>query len=266
MVKLVGILNITPDSFSDGGKYFSLKNALNKTRKLLEDGADIIDIGAESTRPNAQILSDDEEWQRLENILPQIITLVKDFNQKNNKKIQTSIDSYHFSTIKKSFQLGIDIINDVSGLIDENIIEFIAKNNIKTVLMHNLAIHANPNILINQYLDINHEIIKWTQQKIKYLEKFSVKKTQLIFDPGIGFSKNAKQSIQILKNISNYKILKLPIYVGHSMKSFLDSIDILGDRTSKTLKISEFLIKNKVDYLRIHDVFSHQKLIKNIKN
>lgn len=265
VTKIVGILNITPDSFSDGGKFFDFDSALKQTQKLLNDGADMIDIGAESTRPNAQILSDEQEWQRLAEILPEIIAEVKNFNQINKKKVLTSIDSYHFSTIKKSYELGIDIINDVSGLVDQKIIEFIGKNKIKTILMHNLAIHANPNIIVNEYLDldINREIIKWTQNKIEYLAKFKITKEQLIFDPGIGFSKNSKQSIQILKNIDSYKILSMPIYIGHSMKSFLDNIDIKGDKQQKTLAVSEFLIKNEVDYLRVHDVTAHQELIKN---
>ncbi len=263
MVEIVGILNITPDSFSDGGKYLSLKSAISQTQKLLQDGADIIDIGAESTRPGAQILSDQDEWQRLEKILPQIIAEVKNFNQKEGKNIQTSIDSYHFSTIKKAYELGIDIINDISGLVNKNIVKFIAKNNITTILMHNLAIHANPNLVINKHLDINREIIKWAEEKISNITQFGVKKEQLIFDPGIGFSKNADQSVQILKNIDTYQALNLPIYIGHSMKSFLDIVNIEGSREQKTIKISQFLAKNKVDYLRVHNVYLHKQALGN---
>lgn len=262
VTKLVGILNITPDSFSDGGQFFSKEQALKQTHKLLADGADIIDIGAESTRPQAKILSDEEEWSRLEQVLPAIINEIKNFNQKNNKQVQASIDSYHFSTIQKAYELGVDIINDVSGLADENIIKFIAKNNITTILMHNLAIHADPNLIVNENLNINQEIIKWTRNKINQLIKFGVQKKQLIFDPGIGFGKNAKQSILILKNITKYKILNLPIYVGHSRKSFLDSVNIEGDREGKTLEISNFLIKKEIDYLRVHDVATHNNFLR----
>ena len=254
--KIVGILNITPDSFSDGGKFNSLNSALNHLKEMLDAGADMIDIGAESTRPNAKPISANEEWQRLEKILPAIILEVKKY-----PKVQTSIDSYHFEVIKKSYELGIDIINDVSGLIDENIIKFIAEKNITTVLMHNLAIHANPDLIINQHLDINNEIITWAQQKISYLTKKGVRKSQLIFDPGIGFAKDAKQSIRILKNIDSYRVLEAPLYIGHSKKSFLDSLNIEGNRTEKTLEVSKFLIEKKVDFLRVHDVLEHRKLL-----
>jgi dihydropteroate synthase len=260
MVKLVGILNITPDSFSDGGKYFDTSKALYHTKELLKDGADIIDIGAESTRPNAKILSDKEEWSRLKNTLPQIICEIKNFNQQNSRNVKISIDSYHFNTIKRAYELGIDIINDVSGLVNEDVIKFIAQNKITTILMHNLAIHSNPNLIVNQHLNINHQIIKWGRKKIKILNEYGVNKQQLIFDPGIGFSKNATQSIQILKNINYYRILELPLYIGHSMKSFLNSIDLEGDLKTKTLTVSKFLI-NKVDYLRVHDVASHKEIM-----
>lgn len=262
MTKLVGILNITPDSFSDGGKFNSLENALNQTKKLLQDGADMIDIGAESTRPGAVKIDDTEEWNRLEKILPAVILEVKKFNEKNNKSVTTAIDSYHFETLKKAYENGVDIINDVSGLIDEKIINFVAKNNVTTVLMHSLSVPADPKIIINPHLNVNEEIFNWAKNKILELEKKGVKKSQLIFDPGIGFSKNADQSIKILKNIELYKDLRVSVYVGHSKKSLLDNLDIEGDRADKTLEISKFLIEKGVDFIRIHDVEEHKNLLK----
>ncbi len=256
VTKLVGILNITPDSFSDGGRFNSLDAALNHLKKMLEEGADIIDIGAESTRPKAIPISQEEEWSRLEKILPTAISEIKKY-----PKVQSSIDSYHFENIKKAHQLGINIINDVSGLSNERIVQFIAEKNITTILMHNLATHANPNLVVNPSLNIHNEIIAWAQNKISYLLRNGVKKSQLIFDPGIGFAKDAQQSIHILKNIDTYRILGLPLYVGHSKKSFLDSLEIAEDRAQKTLKISKFLIDKNVEFLRIHDVFSHKKLL-----
>jgi dihydropteroate synthase len=259
--QLVGILNITPDSFSDGGKYNLPNSAISHLHKLLKDGAKIIDIGAESTRPNAVPISWQEEWSRLENILPKIIEEVQKFNKKNNQNIETSIDSYHFATIEKSYNLGIDIINDVKGLIDDRIINFIAKNKVKTILMHNHPLQINENLLHNQQLGINLQILKWARNKISYLKQKGVDKSQLIFDLGIGFNKNALQSIIILKNINLFRVLGLPLYVGHSKKSFLDAINIEGNRQSKTLEISKFLIKRNIDYLRVHDVAEHYKLL-----
>jgi len=267
--KIVGILNLTPDSFSDGGKFDSLEQAMIHLKKMILNGADVIDIGAQSTRPNAIKISNEQEWIRLENILPAIIKEIQKFNRDNNKKIQISIDSYHFETIKKSYELGIDIINDVSGLKDEKIIEFIATKNITTILMHSLSVPVNPQLVINENINVNKEILNWACEKISLLQKMGVKKSQLIFDVGIGFGKSAKQSICILKDINSYRILGLPLYVGHSKKSFLDEVKIdeefklknLDERAQKTLTVSKFLINQKIDYLRIHDVAEHVELI-----
>jgi len=256
--KIVGILNVTPDSFSDGGKFSSLDAALNHLRKMINDGADMIDIGAESTRPQASKISAKEEWQRLEKILPAIISEVK----KSPRKIQTSIDSYHFETIKKSYELGVDIINDVSGLVDEKIIDFIAQKNITTILMHNLQIPTNPDLIINPHVGIMPKILNFAQEKISYLEKKGVKKSQLIFDPGIGFGKNAQQSIRILKNLDALRVLGLPLYIGHSKKSFLDEVKIAGDRAEKTLIISKFLAQKNVEFIRVHDVAENFSVVR----
>jgi dihydropteroate synthase len=256
--KIVGILNLTPDSFSDGGKYFNEETALFHLTEMMLSGVDIVDIGAESTRPNAQILQAREEISRLENILPKLISAVKNFNKIHHKNIQTSIDSYHLETIIFAHKIGVEIINDVSGLIDEKIIDYIAQNNLTAILMHNLAIHSNHDLIVNRDLNVVDEIINWGQQKIAYLTSKKIQKSQLIFDPGIGFAKNSTQSIRILKNINALRVLNLPIYVGHSKKSFLDAINIPSqpnlDRTAKTLILSQYLAQKNVDYLRVHDV------------
>jgi dihydropteroate synthase len=127
--------------------------------------------------------------------------------------------------------------------------------------MHNLAIHANPDLVVNPHLNINKEILNWAAKKISDLEKKGVKKSQLIFDPGIGFGKDAKQSIRILRSIDAYRALGLPLYVGHSKKSFLDALDIPGNRASKTLEISKFLAGKKVEFLRVHDVSENLEAI-----
>jgi dihydropteroate synthase len=225
---------------------------------MMLSGVDIVDIGAESTRPNAQILQAQDEISRLENILPKLISAVKNFNKIHHKNIQTSIDSYHLETIIFAHKIGVEIINDVSGLIDEKIIDYIAQNNLTAILMHNLAIHSNPDLIVNRDLNVVDEIINWGQQKIAYLTSKKIQKSQLIFDPGIGFAKNSTQSIRILKNINALRVLDLPIYVGHSKKSFLDAINIPSqpnlDRIAKTLILSQYLAQKNVDYLRVHDV------------
>ena len=129
MTKIVGILNVTPDSFSDGGKFSSLESALAHAQEMILEGAGVIDIGAESTRPQATPIGAEEEWSRLEKILPAVVALAKP------QGIQTSIDSYHFETIRKAQEIGVEIINDVSGLIDKKIVEFVAAKNISVILM-----------------------------------------------------------------------------------------------------------------------------------
>jgi dihydropteroate synthase len=268
--KIVGILNLTPDSFSDGGKYYNEKSAITQTTKMLDEGADIIDIGAESTRPNATILSADQEISRLQNILPKLVEIVKNFNQQKQKNVEISIDSYHYETMVFASQNHIKFINDISGLIDERVINFIAKNNLTAILMHNLAIHANPDIIINRELNVFSEITEWANQKIAILQSKNIDKSQLIFDPGIGFSKNGLQSLRIIKNISAYKSLGLKIYVGHSNKSFLDYLKINPKneltRHQKTLIVSQYLAKNSVDYIRVHDVGANISAIKEYFN
>ena len=260
--QIVGILNITPDSFSDGGKFDSLDAALTHTKQMIDDGADVIDIGAESTRPGSVRISDEEEWERLENILPEIVKVVKNAN----RKVKTSIDSYHFDNIKRAYEAGVDVINDVEGLSDSRIVDFIAAKNIETVLMHNEKVDPLPDTVLNEHLNLTHKIIDWAHAKLRYLTKKGVSKSQLIFDVGIGFGKDANQSIRVLKYINNYKIMGMPVYVGHSKKSFLKAIDFRQygddlDASQKTLIISKYLLHRGVDYLRVHDVKEHSSLL-----
>ena len=270
--KIVGILNITPDSFSDGGRFDAPLQALEHLRQMLQEGVDVIDVGAESTRPNATPISVEEEWLRLTKILPQVVFAVEKFNRDNSKQVEISIDTYHALTAKRAYEVGVKIINDVSGLKNFEMVEFIAQKNIKTVFMHSLSVPANPEIIINQSLNVTREILHWAHEKISYLEKNGVKNSQLIFDPGIGFSKSATQSLRIIKNISDFQSLNLPIYIGHSKKSFLDALKIEGlsndkeSRAQKTLIISSYLARRNVDFIRVHDVLENKKAIQEKNN
>lgn len=256
MTKFVGILNITPDSFFDGGKYDEENNAVMQLENLLKKSADIIDIGAESTRPNATSLSADEEWERLKNILPKAIKIVTQHNLENQRQVEISLDSRHHQNVVKALELGIDIINDVSGFKDSEMVLLAAKSGKKIILMHNLGIPADKNKIIDVDLDAVEIVINWGQIKIEQLQKAGVKKEQIIFDPGIGFGKNSTQSIELLKQIDRLRILDLPLYVGHSNKSFLDYWDIENciNREEKTAAVSQYLIEKNVEYLRLHKV------------
>lgn len=250
--QILGILNITPDSFSDGGKHYHIDTALKHAIDLFNAGADIIDIGAESTRPNATAVSEEIEWQRLYPVLKSIIN-----NYKNNPwKPQISIDTRHYNNAHKAISLGIDIINDVSGLSDINMCKLIAETNVHAIYMHNLGIPANRNQLISIYKNPVKEVLKWATKRKLQILKTGLKPNKLIFDPGLGFGKNPQQNLQILKQIHNFHDLEIPLLVGHSRKSFLELANNKpsNEKDYETAVISEFLARKKIQYLRVHNV------------
>ncbi|MDA0902087.1 MAG: dihydropteroate synthase [Proteobacteria bacterium] len=264
MTKLVGILNITPDSFSDGNKYNTKQAALNHLEQLVLQGASTIDIGAESTRPFATPISHNEEWQRLSEILPEIINYTKQYNKANQRNIEISLDSRHYQTVDKALDLGIDIINDVGGFDQKEMVDLAVNSQKKIVVMHNLGVPADKNKIIPSNLDVIEELIAWMKKKERILLEAGVKKENIIFDPGIGFGKNADQSIYILKNIEKLRVLNIPLFIGHSKKSFLEKFfeDKSMDVAEMTLEVSRDLISKDVEYLRIHDVGEHFAIIK----
>jgi dihydropteroate synthase len=255
MVKLVGILNITPDSFSDGGKYNTIQNSILRVEELIRQGVSIIDIGAESTRPGALPITHKEEWQRLQFILPYVTEIA----HKNNVRI--SIDSRHYLTIKKVLEeFSIDIINDVTGFRSTNMLNLAIASQKQIILMHNLGVPVQKSKIMKPNSDVVCSIQRWMQRKITFLTNQGIKKENIIFDPGIGFGKNIEQSWQILNNMDKFQDLGIEIFVGHSRKSFLESDDI-SSKDEKTLEISKFLISKGVDYLRVHNVELHNNLL-----
>ncbi len=262
MTKLAGILNITPDSFSDGGKYSKTKNdVLTYAEKLIVDGVDIIDIGAESTRPDATMLTADEEWTRLSPVINELINLT----HKNNKQI--SLDSYHTQNIKKAIDLGIDFINDVSGINNKENIELLKKNRVPFVLTHNLGLPASKDITIPDNENIIAHLNTWILEIKKITHEHNINLQQIIIDPGIGFGKTAKQSIEIINNIEKLNKGEFRIYIGHSKKSFLNYLypKISQDRSIETLEVSKLLINKNIDFLRVHDIAIHREYISNLQ-
>lgn len=248
--QLVGILNITPDSFSDGGKYNNQKAALKQTETLITEGADIIDIGAESTRPNAQLITADEEWNRLKNVLPNIIALT----HQHQKLI--SLDTRNAITAQKALDLGVDIINDVSGLEDPNMGQVISSYNKPIIINHNLGLPASPDITLSNNEDIIKVIKDWGKDKISSLEnQYNIPKKNIVFDVGIGFGKTPQQSLEIINNITSFKKLGTKIYVGHSRKSFLNLYQP-NSILAKDLLTAYFASKiaADIDYIRIHNI------------
>ncbi|MBL6784845.1 MAG: dihydropteroate synthase [Rickettsiales bacterium] len=257
-MKIIGILNITPDSFSDGGKFNDRESALRQVKNLVDQGADIIDVGAESTRPGAQVLSYQQEWQRLESILSYVI----DYARTNN--VEVSLDSYHPENIAKGLDLGIDYINDVSAAQNEEIIQLASESGCKLVLNHNLGIPADKTKLVDPRVDIIKYLNDWYELKLEKFTSKGVDRNKIILDVGIGFGKSSKQSFEVLERIEELKSLGCELYVGHSRKSFLADFDkyhffknefvnLNGSKDYLTDVLTKYL-SDKIDYVRVHDV------------
>jgi len=246
--KLVAIVNVTPDSFSDGGKYFRPEEAVKVIEQHIADGADIIDIGAESTRPGAIPLTSDEEWQRLEPVFK--ILPMGTF----------SLDTRHAETARKALDYGIDWINDVSGFSDMVMLDTVKNSDCKLVVMHSLSIPADKNIVMPESVDVVQEIMEFAKKRIGEMASAGIARDRIIFDPGIGFGKTARQSWAIIDSTEHFSILGVPLLIGHSRKSFLS--DRPGEsRDEQTLAVSQTLVKRGVAYLRVHDVAAHKRML-----
>ena len=254
----MGILNVTPDSFSDGGKYLKQSQAKKHLEYLFKTGAEIVDIGGESTRPGSKAIDSKEEWNRIKDIL----------NSINKKKI-ISLDTRKSDVMEKGIKLGVKLINDISGLsYDKRTIDVLKKYQIPFVLQHSLG---NPEIMQKnpRYKNVLLDIYDFFEKKIEILKKAGVSHRNIILDPGIGFGKKLKHNITLIKNISIYHSLGLPILLGISRKRFIKDISKKNDsslRVGGTLSSSIFAITQGVQILRVHDVNEIIQGIKVYKN
>lgn len=255
--KIVPIINITPDSFSDGGKYSSLGNIKKEFEKIKNLNINFVDIGGQSTRPNATIISEKEEWNRLE---PVIKVACEIFNDESDV---ISIDTYHPETAEKAIKLGANCINDVSGAMNKDMVKLAVDNDVLLIFMHNLGIPANPLLTIPESEDPIKIVKNWAKNKIDELINLGVNLDKLIFDPGIGFGKTKEQSFLLIKEIDKFIDMGVKIMVGHSRKSFLSLFTDLpfSERDIETLSISTYLFDKKVDFIRVHNYAYHQRFL-----
>ncbi len=243
---IMGILNITPDSFSDGGKYNNSYLAEKKLNTLFKAGADIVDIGGESTRPGSKSISSKVEWKRIIKILKKI-----------NKRDFISLDTRKSDIMQKGIKYGIKLINDVSGLsFDRNTVNVLKKYKIPFVLQHSLG---NPDVMQKnpKYKNVLLDIYDFFEKKIKFLRSIGINHNNIFLDPGIGFGKNLKHNMTIIKNISIYHSLGFPILVGVSRKRFIKEVSGGNDSLSRiggTVSTNIFLMMQGVQMLRVHDV------------
>ena len=246
MTQLIGILNITPDSFSDGGQFTDVEKAITHAEKLINDGADLIDIGAESTRPNATPLTADEEWERLEPVLAELLELYPD---------SLSVDTYHPENAERALVMGDVIINDVTGMNNPAMCEVVAKHYACVIISHlhgtdPQAAHEGKLIASKQ------QVIDELMVSVSKLEALGLGRQQIILDPGIGFGKTPALNEELLRFADD--VPDFPVMIGYSRKRFLgDDRMELGPN----LAAGKIAIKSGAAYLRVHDVAGHQQLI-----
>jgi 2-amino-4-hydroxy-6-hydroxymethyldihydropteridine diphosphokinase/dihydropteroate synthase len=250
---LMGVVNVTPNSFSDGGKFFRADAASQQALYLSYSGAEIIDIGAESTEYNATALTSDEEWARLEPVLNELHRVKNDFLLPP----KISIDTRHADVAKKALAYDfVHYINDVTGLQDPAMIDLAVQSQKKCIVMHHLTIPANKAEVLPRSMDVVAHLYDWAQKHFDDLERKGIVRKNIIFDPGIGFGKTAEQSLALIKNIDVFSKLACSILVGHSRKSFISmfSRHMAPERDVETLVCSLYLADKAVDILRVHDV------------
>ena len=251
---VMGVLNLTPDSFSDGGKFNKEKVGLKHAFDLFESGADLVDVGGESTRPGSKSISEKEEWSRIEKIIKKIV-----------KKIPLSLDTRKADIMSKGIKIGIKLINDVSGLsYDTKTIDVLKKNKFPFVIQHSQGtpenMQNNPKYK-NELLDI----YDFFEEKIKFLRSKGIKHNNIIVDPGIGFGKNLKHNMNLIKRVSIFHTLGFPVLLGLSRKKFIKDLSGKNDTKEKlggTIASSLYSLMQGVQILRIHDV---NELIQSIK-
>jgi dihydropteroate synthase len=218
-------------------------------------GAAVIDIGAESTRPGATPLTADEEWARLEPALGRLV----DRHRGNVLRPRFSVDTYHVATAGRALALGADIINDVSGLTTPGMIELAATSGKDFVAMHNLGVPADKARTLRADQDPTEAVERWLEQRLTDWQQAGLDFSRIVFDPGIGFGKNALQSLRLMRNVQRFHRYALRLLVGHSRKSFMHHV-ATADRTDRdlfTIGVSLKLCDAGVDILRVHDVAAH---------
>lgn len=250
--KIVGILNITPNSFSDGGMYNSTEKACDHFKQLLSDGADVIEIGAESTKPGAPAIS---SGKQLEKIMP-----VLRFIKQNNYNIPISIDTRNSIVAEECLKNGATIINDVSGLkYDKEMAKIIAKYDGELILQHSLGNEKNMEEKPN-YKNVVDDVFKDLYKQTEYAKYCGIK--NLIIDAGIGFDKDLEDNFRIINRIEEFYSLGYPLMLGLSRKSLLNIKD--ADNEEKdlyTLALNTLALEHHVDYIRVHNVKIHRKLM-----
>ncbi|MBL8047460.1 MAG: dihydropteroate synthase [Chthonomonas sp.] len=248
--KILGIVNVTPDSFSDGGKSFGIDQAVEAAQQLRAEGADYIDIGGESTRPGAEPVELEEEWKRVEPVITRLIEL----------GIPVSLDTRKAEIARRGIVLGVQMVNDVSGGDDPRMVDIIAASEVKYCLMHH---QGDPQTMQMSpaYTEVVTDVRSWLSDRAEELVAAGVNRDHLIVDPGFGFGKTTEHNLQLLQELRQFRRLRLPIMVGLSRKSFIgrylgneETPADINDRLPATLVAQLYAVTWGAEYVRTHDV------------
>ncbi len=251
----MGILNVTPDSFSDGSKYCDAPSAVRHALEMVKEGADIIDVGGESSRPGSEPIGIEEELHR-------VVPVIKAIREKN-PDITISVDTRKAAVAAESCNAGADMINDISALMfDPEMAETVARSGAYIVLMH---MKGTPRDMQKEpyYSDVISEVEDFLHERLECARECGIDEERIILDPGIGFGKRVEDNLRIIKELSRFKTLGRPILVGSSMKSFIGKLtdwDMEG-RVEGTLASIAIAIWNGADIVRVHDVRKTRKVV-----
>ena len=253
--RIMGILNITPDSFSDGGDFLKIDTAVNHALRMIQEGAEIIDIGGESTRPGSLPVSTAEELKRT-------IPVIQALRKKTQALI--SIDTSKPEVASQAIEAGVDIVNDVTGLSNPAMIEACASSNVGLVCMH---MQGTPENMQDQpvYSDVIQEIQLFFTQQLERLTASGIALERICFDPGVGFGKTLEDNLQILREIKALRVSNRPLLMGISRKSFISKItedDDIDSREAPTVGLTSYLANQGVNIHRVHDVLSNTQALR----
>ncbi|MDP8011366.1 MAG: dihydropteroate synthase [Thermoplasmata archaeon] len=244
-IRIMGILNVTPDSFSDGGKYFKKEDAVKHAKYMIDSGADIIDVGAESSRPGSLPISKEEELSRLDPIIDDLVSL----------PVAISVDTYKPEVAEFVLEKGAKIINDIYSLGKEGMLEIIKRYNAGIILMH---MKGDPSNMQENpvYVNVVSEIINFLREKAYYAIGNGIKRDQIAIDPGIGFGKKLEHNVAILRELQSFKSLGFPIVIGVSRKRFIGDIlnKNVNERLVGSISAALYAAFNGAKVLRVHDV------------
>jgi 2-amino-4-hydroxy-6-hydroxymethyldihydropteridine diphosphokinase / dihydropteroate synthase len=249
LTEIISILNITPDSFSgDGLSHKPIDEIASLVQRHLEAGASVLDIGAESTRPDATSLTFESEWQRLKPFFDHVWPAFRG-------QVKLSLDSRHPENIERAFELGLEFINDVSGFSNHKMFTLARTSNKKFIAMHSLTIPASRDVVLSDDQDPVQVILEWGRRKIKECLDFGISIEQIMLDPGIGFGKTPAQNVHLLRQVHRFHEWHVPLLIGHSRKSLFSLFTEAqsAERDFETAVVSSWLAQNGVEFVRVHN-------------